>query len=191
MKTKKVIFLGVLLVLLFSLMLPLGCAKEAETPTLMGFKTYSKYGFSFEYPKEFSVTESGAFGNEANDNSGMVQVGVENEEVEYFQVAYAKTVQYSLESAIAGGWEGLESAEVIVSVEKGEIVETTKSGHRMIYQYYTATDITGEKLYGIQGGFYCDESQKLFLVMNINNTISAKHDVLEDFMNYLDSFVGH
>lgn len=191
MKTKKAIFLGVMLVLMVSLMLPLGCAKEAETPTPTEFKTYSKYGFSFEYPKKFPVTEIGLLENEANDNSGIVQVALENEELKLFQVSYIKTVMWDIEGSLAGGFQGMEGAQGIASVETGELVETTKAGHRMLYQYYTVTSTEGDKIYGILASFYCDKSQKAFVPMTMNNTISAKQDVLEDFMNYLDSFVCH
>ena len=49
----------------------------------------------------------------------------------------------------------------------------------------------GDKLYGIGGAFYCDKSQKVFQLLTMNSTISAKRDVLDGFQNYLDSFVCH
>ena len=57
MKTKKAISLGVIPLLIASFMLLIGCAQEVTTST--GFKTYSKYGFSFEYPKKSSIYEMG------------------------------------------------------------------------------------------------------------------------------------
>jgi uncharacterized repeat protein (TIGR02543 family) len=167
------------------------------------FKTYSKYGFSFEYPTTFSdVIEMGMLEGEANDISGMVQVWVENEEVELFQVGWMTILPDEIESGpgglegnlkddLEGGFAILESSEEIVSVEKGELVEATKAGHLIFYQYYTATSTEGDKMYGVASCFYCDESQKLFSLMTMNNTISAEEDGLADFHNYLDSFVCH
>ena len=174
-----------------------GGAPATPTPTPTEFKTYSKYGLSFEYPKRFSVTEMGVLENEASDNSGIVQVGIENDEVQIFQTMWIQIVQATweiagdLEMMLDGGFEALETAEGTVGVVRGELVDTTKAGHQMLYQYYTCTITGGERLYGIQALFYCDESQKVFQLLTINNTISATQDVLQDFENYLDSFVCH
>jgi len=190
MNIKKSIFLGVTLLLTVSIILAFGCAREAET-TSGEFKTYSKHGFSFEYHKDMPVTEIGLMENEVNDNSGMISVGEDNGEVNLFMVSYIKTIQFSLEGGIEGAITGMTSDEGIEKVETSEIIETTKSGHRMLYQYYTATAITGERAYGIVSVFYCNKSQKAFVLMTINNTISAEPDVLENFMRYLNSFVCH
>lgn len=183
-----------------SFILPLGCVEDGVTPTQ--FETYSKYGFSFQYPKTFPVTEMGILENEANDTSGLVIVGVENEDIEYFQVGWIKMMPDMMEIGPGGlegnlndmledGFAALESTEGIAGVEKGELVEAHKAGHLMFYQYYTATSTEGDKAYGIATCFYCDNSLKLFSLQTINNAISAKKDVLEDFQNYLDSFVCH
>ncbi len=62
--------------------------EETATPTPIAAlsKDYSNYGFGFDYPDGFSVTEMGMFDSEANDNSGVVQVGIENDEFQMFQV---------------------------------------------------------------------------------------------------------
>lgn len=188
---KKISVIGIVIVLSIALMSMVGCAKEAETPTPTEFKTFSKYGFSFQYPKEFPVLEGGMLENEANDNSGIVQVGLEGAETELFQVAWVKTVEFpQLEAMLAGPFASMEAEEGSVT-EKGELVETTKAGHRMLYRYYTFTSAQGDKVYGTLGVLMCDKSQKMFLLRTANNTISTKQDVLEDFQNYLDSFVCH
>ncbi len=172
----------------------------APTPTQ--FNTYSKYGFSFEYPNTFSVTEMGILESQANDTSGLVMAGVENGELEYFQVVWVKAMPDvmelgpgglagSLKASLEDGFAGMETSEGITSVEEGELVETTKAGHLMFCQYYSVTSTEGPRAYGIVSCFYCDESLKLFGLMTMNDTISANEDVLEDFQNYLDSFVCH
>lgn len=187
---KKISITEKLTLVSIALMVVSSCGKKREIETPTEFKTFSKYGFSFKYPKAFSVTEIGLFENEANNRSGMVRIEVENEEIECFQVSWIKTVQYSLEEGLEGGLRGMK-VEGIASIERGERVEATKAGHRTLYQYYTATSTEGDKIYGIVGVLYCDKSQKAFGLITINNTISTKQDVLEDFQNYLDSFVCH
>jgi len=198
MKTKKIIFLGVAIVLMFSFIFPVGCAEEAVTPTTpTELKTYSKYGLSFEYPKRFTVTEMGMLENEATDASGLVQVGVENDEVQIFQTAWVKMIQSTweisgdLQGVLKDSFAGMEGTEGIASVNRGELIESTKAGHQMLYQYYNMTSTEGDTAYGIASVFYCDKSQKVFQLLTINDTISAEQEVLEDFQNYLDSFVCH
>ena len=179
-------------------------ATSTPTPTPTQFKTYSKYGFSFEYPKTFSVTETGIQESEANDTSGMVQAWVENEDTEIFQVGWIRMMpdmmeigpgglEGNLKDSLEGGFAAMESSEGVASVEKGELVEATQAGHLMFYQYYTSNSTEGDEAYGIASCFYCDESLKLFslMTMTMNSTISARKDVLEDFQNYLGSFVCH
>jgi len=181
--------IGILIFVSIALMLMIDCGKEIETPTPTEFRKFSKYGFSFEYPKDFNVRVGGALEKEANDNSGAVQVVAKNEEIKGFQVSWLKTPDINLEVA----HEVVRSvlADVVGSFEWGKPVETTKAGHKMVYQYYSTTDTEGNKCYGIVGAFYCDKSQKCFTPMTLNNTISDKQDILDDFKNYLDSFVCH
>ena len=79
MKTKKAILLVVIPLLIASFMLATGCAQEVTTST--GFRAYSKYGFSFEYPKTYSVTEMGMLQSEADEASGAVQAALGYEEM--------------------------------------------------------------------------------------------------------------
>ncbi|MFC2022109.1 hypothetical protein ACFLTR_02695 [Chloroflexota bacterium] len=167
-----------------------------STPIAALSKDYSKYAFGFDYPKGFSVTEMGMLASEANDNSGLVQVGIENGEIELFQVSWLQmtqsTWQFSggLRKLLDDSFAGIEAGAGGVPVDRGEQVETTKAGHQMIYQYCSFTFLD-YKAYGIVAAFYCDVSQRVYQLVTLNSTISAKQDVFKDFQNYLDSFVGH
>ena len=163
-------------------------SKEIETP--IEFKTFSKYGFSFKYPKDFNVLEAGLLEKEVSENSGVVQVSVPSEEIiKAFRVGWLTTLDINLEDAFEAGW--LELEDSLARYELREFVETTKAGHRMLYQYYSYTTTEGDKRYGIVAALYCDKRQKFFTLQTINNTISDKQDILDDFKNYLDSFVCH
>ena len=202
MGRKERIIVGVIIAIILPILLTTKPWERTPTPSPTQFETYSKYGFSFEYPKNFSVTEMGVLESEANDTSGLVLAGVENGEIEYFQVAWVKMMPAvielgpgglagNLKASLEDGFAAMEATEGIASVEEGELVETTKAGHLMFYQYYSATFTEGHRAYGISSGFYCDETLKLFGLITMNDTISANEDVLEDFQNYLDSFVCH
>ena len=198
----KISILGILILVSTALVSLIGCAQDTGALPPTEFGTYSKYGFSFEYPKTFSVTEMGLLQSQANNTSGMVQVGLQNEKFEYFAVGWIKMtpdvieigpggLEGNLKASLEDSFAGMEGTEGFALVERGELVETTKAGHQMFYQYYTVTTTEGDKVYGIGGVFYCDQSQNLFQLLTMNNTISAKQDILEDFQNYLDSFVCH
>ncbi len=94
-----------------------------------------------------------------------------------------------LQPMLNATFEGMKG-EGVESVDSGELVETTKAGHEMVYQYYNMTSV-GIKVYGIVAIFHCAESQRCYQIVTANTTSSAKQDVLEDFMNYLNSFVCH
>ena len=188
---KKLIMIGIVILVSTALIAVSGCAKQEATRE--GYKTYSKYGFSFEYPKSFLLFEQGLLESQANDTSGVVVAGVENEEVKQVAVSWGKAQErvVDLEAGIEGGFQGMESDEEVASVEQGELVETTKAGHRMLYQYYSVTETEGDKLFGISGVWYCDKDQKIYSLATANNTISSKKDVLRDYQSYLDYFVCH
>lgn len=188
---KKLIMIGTLVLVSTALIAVSGCAKQEVTRE--GYKTYSNYGFSFEYPQSFLLFEQGLLEAQANDTSGVVAAGVENEEVKQVAVSWGKAQErvVDLEAGIEGGFQEMTSVEGVVSVEQGELVETTKAGHRMLYQYYSVTETRGDKLFGISGIWYCDKDQKLYCIVTANNTISSKEDVLRDYQSYLDYFVCH
>lgn len=188
---KKLILIGALILVSTALISIIGCA--AQETTREGYKTYSKYGFSFEYPESFLAFEQGLLESQANDTSGMVVVAIENEEIKCASVGWLKTQEslVDLEGGIEGAFEATEADETLINLERGELVETTKEGHRILYQYYAETYSDIGEVFGIFGNWYCDKSQIFFSLMTINSTISSKEDVLTDYLDYLDNFVCH
>lgn len=171
--------------------------KETETEilTTTEFKTFSKYGFSFEYPRGCSIAEYGVLQSEANDVSGIVQAtkGL----YDAYQVVWVAASQSlweasgDLQQSIEDGFSGMEETEGIAHLDKGKLVEITKAGHETLYQYYIVTSTEGDKSCGVAGVFYCDKSEKVFSLMTAHPAISSEQDILEDFQRYLDSFVCH
>lgn len=157
-----------------------GCALTPE------LATYSNYGFSFQYPENYTVVE-----RDANESSGTIRVGVENDKADFFNVWYVKTgPQWNIEGALEHRFSSMEEVEWVESLYRGELVETTKAGHRMVYQYYTVTHPAG-KDYGVVGAFYCDKSGKGFELATLTNTVNSEEEALEHFQRYIDSFVCH
>lgn len=189
---KKTSIIGILILVGIVLVSLIDCSKEKEKSATLDFRTFSKYGFSFKYLKDFRIWETGMLEEKANNNSGLVQALAENEEIKIFQVDWIKSLPHNLEEYFLEYFLKLiEKDEETVSVERGELELTYQAGHKMLYQYYATTDTEGNKAYGIVGILYCYKSQKIFTLMTMNNTISTRQDVLEDFRHYLDSFACH
>ncbi len=208
MAIKRISMMGALVLGCFALVAMAGCGGTAQTAEVTDtFSTtetriFSEYDFSLKYPKSLSVWQEGLLSDEANENSGIVQVAPEEGEFPLFAVSWVKTWQWGLEGGLEAGFEGIQTWKGIENVEKGELVETTKVGrpilyevgHPMLYQYYTSTtENEGESVYGIVGAFYCNKTQRIFAIVTMNNnaTIDSKQEALDNFENYLDSFVCH
>lgn len=184
----------------------IGCGGDTETstasnmPARLEMSTFSKYGVSFEYPEGLLVWQGGLLEDNANENSGTVQVTPEEEGFPLFAVSWVKTWQWGLEGGLEAGFAGIDNWEGIENVQKGELVETAKSGqrmlyqegHLMLYQYYIATTKT-QIVYGIVAAFYCDDTQRAFGLVTMQRTTSPlfSQEVLDNFKDYMDYFACH
>ncbi len=204
MPMKKMSIMAMLILVSIAPLSLIGCGGGTETSTASNIparpemSTFSKYGFSFEYPEDLLVWQGGLLEDNANENSGTVQVAPE-EGFPLFAVSWVKTWQWGLEGGLEAGFAGIANWAGIESVQKGELVETAKSGqrmlyqegHRMLYRYYTATTKTqGEIVYGIVAAFYCDSAQRAFglVTMQRTTTTVSSQEVLDNFKDYVDYF---
>lgn len=152
------------------------------------FETYSKYGFSFEYPERMSISEKGIFNDIADGNSGLLIVanrkGTENVVVGWIYTDQPALLEDALEAMI----EEARCVEGLTDMTEGAVIETTKSGHRMIYQPVRYKSY-GSEVYGIYGLWYCNKSQRLY---TITVEICEGEEIADTlFRRYLDSFVCH
>lgn len=154
------------------------------------YETYSKYGFSFEYPTDMTMSEQGLLENTATDSSGIVVGELNNDELEIIFASWLNTVTApDLEVSLEGAFAGMAQSEGTIdrsNLERGELVEATKAGHAMIYQYYTVT-IGEEALHGIYGVWYCETNQRFYQL----NLMCTEEDTLPIYQRYLDSLVCH
>lgn len=146
---------------------------------------YSRYGFSFKYPKGMVLSELGVLEATATDSSGAV-VGELEDQV--MAVSWVKTLQYDLESAVEDGLTGTEGTEGVSNFVRGDRGESAVKGHIFIYRFFTAT-IGGEKTKGIVSAWYCDDSTRLYSTSVIS--LEAGPEVFPLFEAYLDSFYCH
>lgn len=151
-------------------------------------KTYSNYGLSFEYPEEMIVTNKGVLNDAADDESGLILL--ENElKNKIVVVSWAYTDQPpSLDGVLKETAEEIKYIEGITDILKGDVVETTKSGHRMIYMPIMYKSYGGD-VFGLYGVWYCTDSERMYYlsVETFENTDTTS--LL--FQRYLDSIVCH
>lgn len=181
-----------------------GCGGGEEAEDATDYRTYSRFGFSFDYHKSLSITESGILSSQANEVSGQaIALRETAETVELYSVGWMEfrpdiweeldidqqkqALRAELESALMGFvWAGL------TDLQTGEIKETTKEGHLMLYHSFSVLDPEeGEEYYGAIGALYCDKNQKEFMIATLDSTHAGEQSALGTFMTFLDSFVCH
>lgn len=159
---------------------------RSELPTA----AYSKYDFSFEYPKGMQFLEVGQLEDFANDDSGIVSGKLELTDgtVEIITISWVNgelLESINLEQRVEKALNRMRKAEGVISVVGGDLAETSKDGYRMLYQNYTI-EVIGSKANGIYGVWFSDGSQR-FYQMDIS--YSGQEDVLTLYRKYLNSFV--
>lgn len=181
-----------------SLGLIMGCSGQAELDsgppeehgTYSGYATYSKYGFSFQYPGHLDTTEVALLARAANEYSGVVMIGERGGET-ILEVTWVKNADRDLESAIETGFAILESKDRITDVHRGELLEIDHNGHRMLVQGYTVTSATGESLCGVGGVLWCDHSANFYSVVTLRKDLADEQAALGEFRDFLSTFVCH
>ncbi len=208
MTIKRISIKGTVILAGIALMAMVGCGGSTSTTAVVDaltsaeVKLFSNHGFSLEYPKNYSIWQDGLLDDGANENSGLVQVAPAEGQLPLFAVTWVNTWQWGLEGGLEAGFDGIENWEGVESIAKGELVQSTKKGHRMLYQvghpmlyqYYNATtDTVGEIVYGIAGAFYCYSTQRAFGLVTIESTTNTPStpEALNSFEGYLDSIVCH
>lgn len=151
---------------------------------------YSKYGFSFEYPKGMLISELGHLENTtATSSSGILLGELSNDELELIKVGWLSTESApDLEISLNDSFLSLEAEGL--EVDRGQLVNSTKvNGHEMIYQYFDGTIAEALTFHGISGVWYCDINNKNydFVVMYSG----SEQDVLSKFQQYIASFICH
>ena len=205
----KMKILCMLVLLIITLVVATGCGNSAKTSdngmqdlTSAEAKQFSKYAFSFEYPRSYSIWTDKLLDTNPNEDSGMVQVAPAEGGFPMFAVSWVKTWEWGLEGGLEAGFEGIGNLEGIERIEMGDIQYVTKTGPRMLYQeghpmllrYYTATTETaGETIYGMVGSYYCEDTQRMFSLVTANSTTKtpSSEQAFLDFEKYISTVVCH
>ena len=184
-----------------------GCGSRAQEtsesgdPASADSNSLTKYGFSFECPGNYLVWSDGLLDEQASQSSGLIQIAPEVGDFPLYAVSWVKTWKWGLEGGLEAGFEGVQNWEGISNIQKGQIIQGTKKGHRMLYQvghrmlsqyYYASTATQGEMVYGMVASFYCDDTQRTFSLVTMNKSAApSQQQAVADFEAFLDAFACH
>jgi hypothetical protein len=200
MNARRMILLTLLCLLIACTALSAGCSDEGATAINTtnispDKKVYTNFGFSFQYPKGWTISEMGMLQSQADDSSGLVQASKSYDKL--LQVAWIGMVKDlfemtgGLEVTLEDSFYGLLMDGSVDDLEKGEIVEIIHRGHYLMYQDFVADGYAGESIRGVVGCFYCDDSERVYQVMAGDTSHASMSVVLNDFQVFMDSLICH
>jgi len=173
---------------------PLGCARHNKT------ETFTKYGFSFEYPAGYEVDERGVYrkGDANSDSSGSVVLSKEGRSScllvwDVNQETEAQRGESDLRAELGSYTSDFEEAfgESGGSMQVGDIVEDSCSGHKMLRCYYVVVWSGGTAVSGDVGQVYCGESRRSFMLFTESSHKEDEEDALAFFRMFTSSLVCH
>ncbi|MCP3685514.1 MAG: hypothetical protein GY861_22920, partial [bacterium] len=124
MNNRIITLLSAILLTTILLLLLAGCTPDPED------KTFSKYGFSFQYPGDFTLREFNIVEDDGNITGSQIQV-TPKKGLGGLQVNWVATEMYwELDDNIEMHFKNLEEAESIDNVERGEFFEGEKDDFR-------------------------------------------------------------
>ncbi len=159
---------------------------QVSSTSSPGFNTYSKYGFSFQYPSGMTITESGLLDSVATSTSGIVSGEKLGSSYEFVLVGWTRSVNsIPLDATLNGAFSGMSQAQGVTSVVKGQQAETSKAGYRVLYQYFTITS-TDRNASGVYSVWYSTGGQRLYQLA----VMYYSQNVFPIYQRYLSSFVA-
>jgi outer membrane murein-binding lipoprotein Lpp len=124
-----------------------------------GYRRFSIYRISFEYPEGYSISLSGMLESMVTENSGYV-MATSTDASEFYNVAWFYTlIQMDLDEGLDDGIAQIaEYNPKLGSRETSEL-----DGHLMRYQNYSMTS-EGVTLYGVFAVAYCTDSNTYLII---------------------------
>jgi hypothetical protein len=158
---------------------------SAATHPLSGYNTYSNYGFSFQYPKTWTITERGLLDNTADSNSGLVTAQSTTSQNELVLLAWTHSVNSidpstTVTGAISGFQRGSGGTNLVIG-QQG--TTTTTAGYSVLYQPFSIT-VSGTTVNAVWSAWYSTHGQRLYQL----SVITSGQDAMSSFNTYLSTF---
>jgi hypothetical protein len=160
-------------------------SSSAATHPLSGYNTYSNHGFSFQYPKTWTISEHGLLDNSADSNSGLVTAQSTTSQNDLVLVGWnhsVNTIDPStvLTPAINGFQKGSGGTNLVIG-QQG--TTTTTAGYSVLYQPFSIT-VSGTTVNAVWSAWYSTHGQRLYQL----SVVTSGPDAMTSFNTYLSSF---
>jgi len=151
-----------------------------HTDLLSGYNTYSNYGFSFQYPKSWTISEHGA-----SRYSGIVTAQSTTSKNDLLLVAWtysANAVDPAtvLSPAIYGFQKGSGGTNLVIGQES---TTTTSAGYSVAYQPFSIT-VSGTNVNAVWSAWYSTHGLRLYQL----SVFTSGQDAIGPFNVYLSTF---
>ena len=161
-----------------------------NTPTTL----YSNYGFSFNYPRQFTITESGYANGIAqgspSDSVGEVKVA-DVSGSQAFEIAWAQPSQNAWsdsesETVINTTFTTMANSKNLKNFTKGTLSTATLYGNSMVIQSYS--ELYGNQtIWGVFGVCFLNENDKVYSFTSVSDNDLTEQSALSYFHYYVDS----
>jgi CubicO group peptidase (beta-lactamase class C family) len=151
--------------------------------------TYSRFGFSFDYPEGMTFTSGALLGgfDHARPVYGDIQ-GIWEEVPETMGVIWIpEDWGFNLTTALDGALEGAEEVGIVV-VSRGEMETGEKDGQELLYQSFELSD-AGVSQKGMIGAWNSEEDGRIYLLFLITlPEVGTPEELHSRWRGYVDSF---
>ncbi len=156
-----------------------------RTNLLSGYNTYSNYGFSFQYPKTWTISEHGLLDNAANSYSGIVTAQSTTSKNDLLLVGWTQSYNAIdpatvLSPAISGFQRGLGGTSLVMG-QQG--TTTTTAGYSVPYQPFSIT-VSGAQVNAVWSAWYSTHGARLYQL----SVVTSGQDAISPFNAYLSTF---
>ena len=155
-----------------------------SSPESARLSTFDEFGFSFKYPSGKPISIYPAVDSSANEDSGMILVGEEEDEEGYLIAWSTITYPRDLDQALDDGLElmekGLEGTDDWLS--PGLRKSFGINGHTGKKQYFGGV-VESEKAWGLVAAWNCDVEKKIFIVV-----VSSNENNIDDLFEIIENY---
>ncbi|UCG83587.1 MAG: hypothetical protein JSW38_01855 [Dehalococcoidia bacterium] len=186
MKIIKILVASLIVSILIISCVVTGCGNNSGESN-----TFSKYGFSFEYPENFSLTRDEV-------DRGVIYIEIDKipanvGEAEYFQIMCGDIDEnVPAPDPYEFLYSTAENLHELGTRTEGPKTATAHLGHQVPYQLYTLQyDFEVEEEYHVSAAFYCDMNNRLFVILFSSEAANDWAGATDAFTSFLYSFACH
>lgn len=157
---------------------------SSSSSTSISLSVFNEFGFSFRYPSGKPINIYPALDSSANEDSGIILVGEEDDNEGYLiawsTITYPRDLDQSLDDGLELMEKGLEGRDDWLSPGLRE--SFVINGHTGKRQYFGGV-VEKEKAWGLVAAWNCDVDKKIFIVAvsSNENNVDELFEIIENY----------